>query len=65
MNFKFDEKTIKLITELKEENASLASNSDVIKTALNLLKYVIDARKQNKKIIIKDDEKNCDDEIII
>ena len=52
-NFKFDEKTSALLEQLKESSGA-ASKSEVIRNALNLLKYANDAKNKNKRLIIKD-----------
>lgn len=63
-NFKFDEKTINLIEDIRQDSDA-STKSEVIRTALKLLNVANKAKNENKRLIIKDDENDKETEIII
>jgi len=54
-NYKFDNKTSSLIDKLKEYTGS-TTGSEVIRKALALLEIALEAKQENRKILIKDSE---------
>lgn len=61
-SYRFDEKTINLIDELRE-SMGLENNSDVLRRSLALLKIANNAQIQDEKLIVK--SKSGDREIIL